>query len=38
MNPVSLNQAEIYTSLGRGALVIIGLFAFAGIILRLRRS
>jgi hypothetical protein len=38
MTPVSLDQAEIYTSLGRGALVIIGLFAFAGIILRLRRS
>ena len=37
-NPVSLDQAQIYASLGRGALVIIGLFAFAGIILRLRRS
>ena len=37
-NPVSLTQSEIYGSLGRGALVIIGLFAFAGIILRLRRN
>jgi hypothetical protein len=37
-NPISLNQSEIYTSLARGALVIIGLFVFAGIILRLRRS
>jgi hypothetical protein len=37
-NPVVLSQNEIYASLGRGALVIIGLFAFAGIILRLRRS
>jgi hypothetical protein len=37
-NPVSLGQAQIYLSLGRGALVIISLFAFAGIILRLRRS
>ena len=37
-NPVSLNQTSIYTSLGRGALVILGLFVFAGIILRLRRN
>ena len=37
-NPASLNQSAIYTSLGRGALVIIGLFVFSGIILRLRRS
>jgi hypothetical protein len=36
-NPVSLNQTTIYTSLGRGALVIIGLFLFAGLILRFRR-
>jgi hypothetical protein len=36
-NPVSLNRNEIYASLGRGALAILGLFAFAGIILRLRR-
>lgn len=37
-NPVALNQSEIYTSLGRGALVIIGLFIFAGLIIRIRRS
>lgn len=37
-NPVSLNRAAIYTSLGRGALVILGLFVFSGIILRLRRN
>ena len=37
-NPVSLTQRTIYASLGRGALVIIGLFVFSGIILRLRRS
>ena len=37
-NPVSLNQTSIYASLGRGALVILGLFVFAGIILRLRRN
>jgi hypothetical protein len=36
-NTISINQIAIYTSLGRGALVIIGLFAFAGIILRFRR-
>jgi len=36
-NAVSLNQISIYTSLGRGALVIVGLFIFAGIILRFRR-
>jgi hypothetical protein len=36
-NAVSLNQTTIYTSLGRGALVILGLFAFAGLILRIRR-
>ena len=38
INPVSLNQNAIYMSLGRGALVILGLFVFAGIILRLRRN
>ena len=38
VNPVSLDQIEIYSSLGRGALVILGLFVFAGIILRLRRN
>jgi len=37
-NSVSLNQNAIYISLGRGALVIIGLFIFAGFILRIRRS
>lgn len=36
-NAVSLNQTAIYTSLGRGALVILALFVFAWIILRLRR-
>jgi hypothetical protein len=36
-NTASLNQVSIYTSLGRGALVIIGLFVFAGLILRFRR-
>ena len=37
-NSVSLNQNAIYSSLGRGALVIIGLFIFAGLIIRFRRS
>ena len=36
-NPVSLRQNQIYASLGRGALVILGLFARAGIIIRVRR-
>jgi len=36
-NPVSLAQKQIYASLGRGALVILGLFALAGLILRVRR-
>jgi hypothetical protein len=36
-NPVSLGQNQIYVSLGRGALVILGLFALAGIIIRVRR-
>lgn len=36
-NPVSLEGSEIYTSLGRGALVILGLFALAGLIFRSRR-
>jgi hypothetical protein len=36
-NPVSLGQNQIYFSLGRGALVILGLFALAGLILRIRR-
>ena len=36
-NAISMDQTAIYASLGRGALVIIGLFAFVGIILRFRR-
>jgi hypothetical protein len=36
-NPVSLGHDQIYASLGRGALVILGLFALAGIIVRVRR-
>ncbi|RPI90718.1 MAG: hypothetical protein EHM40_17670 [Chloroflexi bacterium] len=36
-NPASLGQNEIYASLGRGALVILGLFALAGLIIRVRR-
>ncbi len=36
-NPVSLGQNQVYASLGRGALVILGLFALAGIIIRVRR-
>ena len=37
VNPASLEQNEIYGSLGRGALVILGLFALAGLIIRVRR-
>jgi hypothetical protein len=36
-NPVSLGQNQIYMSLGRGALVILGLFALAGLVVRVRR-
>lgn len=36
-NRVSLNSKTILMSLGRGALVILGLFVFAGLILRIRR-
>lgn len=36
-NPVALEQNEIYSSLGRGALIILALFALAGIIIRVRR-
>jgi hypothetical protein len=36
-NSAALNQNAIYTSLGRGALVIVGLFIFAGLIIRVRR-
>jgi len=37
-NPASLNQNEIYSSLSRGALVIVGLFIFSGIMIRVRRN
>jgi hypothetical protein len=36
-NPVSLGSGTVLASLGRGALVILGLFVFAGLILRFRR-
>lgn len=36
-NPASLGQLAIYTSLGRGVVVILGLFALSGLILRFRR-
>ncbi|GAB4449903.1 MAG: hypothetical protein OHK0041_11470 [Anaerolineales bacterium] len=36
-NPASLSPTAIPASLGRGALVILGLFAFAGLLLRFRR-
>jgi len=36
-NAVALDQTTIYTSIGRGALVILGLFLFVGLILRFRR-
>jgi hypothetical protein len=36
-NPASLGQDEIYASLKRGALVILGLFALAGLVIRIRR-
>jgi hypothetical protein len=37
-NPASLEPGNIVGSLGRGALVIAGLFAFASLLLRLRRT
>lgn len=37
-NPAALNQNAIVGSLSRGALVIIGLFVFAGLLLRFRRT
>jgi hypothetical protein len=37
-NPASLRENEIFASLGRGALVILGLFVLAGLIIRVRRS
>jgi hypothetical protein len=36
-NPASLDSNRILLSLGRGALVILGVFALAGIIVRFRR-
>jgi hypothetical protein len=36
-NPVSLDQTTVFSSFGRGALVILGMFALAGLILRIRR-
>ena len=36
-NPASLDSGTILVSLGRGALVILGVFAFAGLIVRIRR-
>lgn len=36
-NPVSLNRDAILSSLGRGALVIVGMFVLAGLIIRIRR-
>ena len=36
-NPATLKSGTVLASLGRGALVILGLFAFAGLILRFRR-
>jgi hypothetical protein len=36
-NPVALDQTTVYSSFGRGALVILGMFALAGLILRIRR-
>lgn len=37
-NPASLTQSTILTSLGRGAIVILGLFIFSFILLRLRNT
>jgi hypothetical protein len=36
-NPVSLDRTTVVSSFGRGALVILGVFALAGILLRIRR-
>jgi hypothetical protein len=36
-NPVSLNPITVYSSFGRGALVILGVFVLAGLIIRIRR-
>ena len=35
-NPASLDQISVFSSFGRGALVILGMFALAGLILRIR--
>ena len=37
-NPASLKKTDVYATLGRGALVIIGLFILARVALRLSRS
>jgi hypothetical protein len=37
-NPAALGGNQIFGSLGRGALVMIGLFIFTGLIVRLRRD
>lgn len=37
VNPVSLEPVTVYSSFGRGALVILGIFALTGLLLRLRR-
>jgi hypothetical protein len=37
VNPVSLDQPAVFSSFGRGALVILGVFALAGLLLRIRR-
>lgn len=36
-NPVSLDPNTVFSSFGRGALVILGMFALAGLLLRIRR-
>lgn len=36
-NPVSLDRTNVISSFGRGALVILGMFALAGLLLRIRR-
>ena len=36
-NPASIGQNAVYVSVGRGALIILGLFALAGLIIRARR-
>jgi hypothetical protein len=36
-NPVSLDRTTVFSSFGRGALVILGMFALASLLLRIRR-